>query len=153
MNILKEYLGRCADDVRERYNKALKIIGKSDFTYSKVELDNFDEVKNMAVISGFDSLPKKYQDEPELQNLLKYGIVPYALIEQDDLLNWLVVKSNADFEMRDTARVDELTLPYRVSEDEFWADAYVLNLRHLDYGYDNGGINIVAEKHGFIRIK
>ncbi len=153
MNRLAEYLDHCADDVKERYQKALKVVGKDNFTYIKVELDNFEEVTKMAVISGFENLPKKYQEDVKSEEWFKYGIVPYMLIEQNNQLNWLVVKSNADYETQDSDRVDKLTLPRVIGDEEFWADAYVLNSNHLDYGYENGGINIVADKKGFVRIK
>lgn len=153
MDKIAKYLTYCADDVKERYAKALKVIGRNDFTYIKVELDSFDEVTKMAVVTGFGNLPQKYQDTIEAEEWLKYGIVPYMLIEQNDELNWLVIKSNADYETQDSDRVDKLTLPRAIGDEEFWADAYVLNLNHLDYGYENGGINIVADKKGFVRIK
>lgn len=153
MDKIAKYLTYCADDVKERYAKALKVIGKNDFTYIKVELDSFDEVTKMAVVTGFGNLPQKYQDTIEAEEWLKYGIVPYMLIEQNDELNWLVIKSNADYETQDSDRVDKLALPRAIGDEEFWADAYVLNLNHLDYGYENGGINIVADKKGFVRIK
>lgn len=153
MDKIAKYLTYCADDVKERYAKALKIIGKDDFTYIKVELDSFDEVTKMAVVTGFGNLPQKYQDTIEAEEWFKYGIVPYMLIEQNNQLNWLVVKSNADYETQDSDRVDKLTLPRVIGDEKFWADAYVLNLNHLDYGYENGGINVVADKKGFVRIK
>lgn len=153
MDKIAKYLTYCADDVKERYAKALKIIGKDDFTYIKVELDSFDEVTKMAVVTGFGNLPQKYQDTIEAEEWFKYGIVPYMLIEQDNQLNWLVIKSNDDYETRNSELVDELTLPRMINDEEFWADAYVLDLEHTDYGYENGGINIVADKKGFVRIK
>lgn len=153
MDKIAKYLTYCADDVKERYQKALKVVGRNDFTYIKVELDGFDEVTKMAVVTGFGNLPQKYQDTIEAEEWFKYGIVPYMLIEQDNQLNWLVIKSNDDYETRNSELVDELTLPRVVGDEEFWADAYVLNLDHLDYGYENGGINIVADKKGFVRIK
>ena len=153
MDKIAKYLTCCADDVKERYAKALKIIGKDDFTYIKVELDSFDEVTKMAVVTGFGNLPQKYQDTIEAEEWFKYGIVPYMLIEQDNQLNWLVIKSNDDYETRNSELVDELTLPRMINDEEFWADAYVLDLEHTDYGYENGGINIVADKKGFVRIK
>lgn len=112
MNRLAEYLDHCADDVKERYQKALKVVGKDNFTYIKVELDNFEEVTKMAVISGFENLPKKYQEDVKSEEWFKYGIVPYMLIEQNNQLNWLVVKSNADYETQDSDRVDKFTLPH-----------------------------------------
>ena len=153
MDKIAKYLTYCADDVKERYAKALKIIGKDDFTYIKVELDSFDEVTKMAVVTGFGNLPQKYQDTIEAEEWFKYGIVPYMLIEQDNQLDWLVIKSNDDYETRNSELVDELTLPRMINDEEFWADAYVLDLEHTDYGYENGGINIVADKKGFVRIK
>lgn len=153
MDKIAKYLTYCADDVKERYAKALKVIGKNDFTYVKVELDSFDEVTKMAVVTGFGNLSQKYQDTIETEEWFKYGIVPYMLIEQNNQLNWLVVKSNADYETQDSDRVDKLTLPRLIGDEEFWADAYVLDLEHTDYGYENGGINIVADKQGFVRIK
>lgn len=153
MDRLTNYLGHCDDDLKKRYRKALETVGKKDFTYSKVELDSFDEVTKMAVITGFDNMPKKYQEDHELDKWFKYGIVPYALIEQNGLLIWLVVRSNADFEMRDSRRVDELTLPRQITSEEFWADVEVYNLNHPDFGYDSASVNVVAEKHGFVRVK
>lgn len=153
MDKLTTYLDHCANDLKERYQKALKIVGKKDFTYSKVELDSFDEVTSMAVVSGFGNIPKKYQEDPELDIWFKYGIAPYALIEQGGLLIWLVVRSNADFEMRDSRRVDELTLPRQITSEEFWADVEVYNFDHPDFGYDSASVNVVAEKHGFVRVK
>lgn len=152
MDKLTNYLSHCTNDLKARYWKALDIVGQKDFTYSKVELDGFEEVTNMVVVTGFGNMPKKYQEDHELDKWFKYSIVPYGLIEQDGLLIWLVVRSNADFEMRDSARVDELTLPHKITDEEFWADVEVYNLNHPDYGYDSGSVNIVAEKHGFIRI-
>ena len=50
MDKLTTYLDHCANDLKERYQKALKIVGKKDFTYSKVELDSFDEVTSLSLI-------------------------------------------------------------------------------------------------------
>lgn len=132
-------------DVIDRFRKALEILGKDDFTYTVVNSDGTSEVT-----VGF---PEKFTDAEEFKKMLSYHTLPYAIIEQDNMLNWLVVNSNSNYETKNDLIADDLTLPKNNGGARFICEAEVKNFDHPEFGLDRGSIAVEINGDGLIRME
>lgn len=143
--IIEKHLSPEAKDAVENFKEALKIVGIDDFVYSKVK--DFPEIPGNGVYpysgqselhKGLNSLPVKYQDD--LRKIFKDNAIPYVVIEQGDFVNYLVVNSDVNYEVRGSRGIARhYTLPQKNGMD-FVGYAYVRNLAHPEYGLDHGNI-------------
>lgn len=140
-----DFLAEQPEDVVTRYQKALKIVGVDDFLYTKVT-----DSDNVAVFKGTENLPEEFAESKDLKELLSYDFVPYLLIEERGMINWICVGSDFDYETSNDDLVDELTLPRRF-EGGFYGVAHVRNIAHPEYGLEKGTISFAGFHEGFVR--
>lgn len=154
IDIVKNSISSVGEDDIDRYRRALEIVGLNDFTFSKVVDDSFPSIpgngyypdeKEFVIAEGFDNLPKGYKND--IRKVLDRKSIPYLVIVQGDLINYLVVGTDCNYDLKGEA---DSTLPLSNGLD-FVGYAYVRNISRPEYGLDHGNIGFANLGDGLSR--